>query len=94
MYKRQPLGYNDNTVDGIDNFEKAKNSYNNALKRLYEEAQKYLNETYEISARCVGSDPVDPDWDTTVNEAGDYTKEIAEAREELSLIHILWISRK
>lgn len=69
-----PLGYNDNTVDGSDNFEKAKNSYNNALKRLYEEAQKYLNETYAISARCVGSDPADPDWDTTTNEAGYFTK--------------------
>ena len=77
-----PLGYNDNTVDGSDNFEKAKNSYNNALKRLYEEAQKYLNETYAISARCVGSDPADPDWDTTTNEAGYYTKEIAEEQEE------------
>ena len=84
-----PLGYNDNTVDGIDNFEKAKNSYNNALKRLYEEAQKYLNETYAISARCVGSDPADPDWDATtdeegnlVDEAGYYTKEIAEEQEE------------
>lgn len=69
-----PLGYNDNTVDGSDNFEKAKNSYNNALKRLYEEAQKYLNETYAISARCVGSDPADPDWDTTTNEARYFTK--------------------
>ena len=69
-----PLGDNDNTVDGSDNFEKAKNSYNNALKRLYEEAQKYLNETYAISARCVGSDPADPDWDTTTNEAGYFTK--------------------
>ena len=64
-----PLGDNDNTVEG-SGFEKAKNSYNNALKRLYEEAQKYLNETYAISARCVGSDPADPDWDTTTNEAG------------------------
>ena len=75
-----PLGDNDNTVDGSDNFEKAKNSYNNALKRLYEEAQKYLNETYAISARCVGSDPADPDWDTTTNEAGYFTKTEGENR--------------
>ena len=76
------LGVDDNTVSGSDDFEKAKNSYNNALKILYKKAQEYLNETYASGARCVGSDPVDPDWDTTVNEAGDYTKEIAEAREE------------
>ena len=77
-----PLGYNDNTVDGRDNFEEAKNSYNNALKRLYEEAQKYLNTTYASVVRCVGSDPSNPDWDTTTNEAGYYTKEIAEEQEE------------
>ena len=77
-----PLGYNDNTVDESDNFEKAKNSYNNVLKRLYEEAQKYLNPTYASGARCVGSDPADPDWDTTTNEAGYYTKEIAEEQKE------------
>ena len=68
-----PLGHNDNTVEGSGS-NAGKNSYNNALKRLYEEAQKYLNETYAISARCVGSDPADPDWDTTTNEARYFTK--------------------
>ena len=68
-----PLGHNDNTVEGSGS-NAGKNSYNNALKRLYEEAQKYLNETYAISARCVGSDPADPDWDTTTNEAGYFTR--------------------
>ena len=68
-----PLGSSDNTVEG-SGFEKAKNSYNNALKRLYEEAQKYLNPTYASGARCVGSDPADPDWDTTTNEAGYFTR--------------------
>ena len=65
-------------------FDTARQSYNNALKTLYEEAQKYLNTTYASGARCVGSDPADPDWDATtdeegnlVNEAGYYTKEIA-----------------
>ncbi len=68
-----PLGNNDNTVEG-SGYEKAKNSYNNALKRLYEESQKYLNETYASGVRCVGSDPADPDWDTTTNEAGYFTR--------------------
>ena len=57
-------------------------SYNNALKTLYDEAQKYLNTTYASGARCVGSNPADPDWDTTTNEAGYYTKEIAEEQNE------------
>lgn len=74
------LGDKDETVTGSDDFEKAKNSYNNALKRLYDEAQKYLNTTYASSARYVGSDPADPDWDTTTNEAGYYTKEVAEGK--------------
>lgn len=72
-----PLGSNDNTVEG-SGLEKVKNSYNNALKRLYEEAQKYLNKTYASEARCVGSDPADSDWDTTTNEAGYFTKKEGE----------------
>ena len=59
-----------------------KNSYNNALKTLYDKAQEYLNTEYATSARCVGSNPADSDWDTTTNEAGYYTKEIAEAKNE------------
>ena len=45
-------------------FNVAKNSYNNALKTLYDKAQEYLNKTYATSSRCVGSKPDDPDWDT------------------------------
>ena len=59
---------------GDNNFEASRESYNNALKTLYDEAQKYLNSTYASGARCVGSDPADPDWDTTTNEAGYVTK--------------------
>ena len=67
------LGSNDETVDGSV-FNKARNSYNNALKRLYDEAQKYLNTTYASEARCVGSDPADPDWDTETDEAEYFTR--------------------
>ena len=55
---------------GDSDFNTSRESYNNALKTLYNEAQKYLNPTYASGARCVGSDPADPDWDTTTNEAG------------------------
>lgn len=67
------LGSDDETVDG-SGFNKARNSYNNALKRLYDEAQKYLNTTYASKARCVGSDPADPDWDTETDEAEYFTR--------------------
>ena len=68
---------------GVDNdFISCTNSYNNALKILYDEAQKYLNTNYATTARCVGSKPDDPDWDTTENEAGFYTKEVAESKKE------------
>lgn len=45
-------------------FNRARDAYNNALKTLYTEAQKYLNTNYAINARSVGSKPDDPDWDT------------------------------
>ena len=67
------LGSNYETVDG-SGFYKVRNSYNNALKRLYDEAQKYLNTTYASEARCVGSDPADPDWDTETDEAEYFTR--------------------
>ena len=51
------------TLGGSD-FETAKESYNSALEILYNKAQEYLNTTYAISARCVGSKPDDPEWDT------------------------------
>lgn len=37
-----------------------KNSYNSAIERLNNEAQKYLNTKYESSIRCVGSVPDNP----------------------------------
>ena len=51
------------TLGGSD-FETAKESYNSALEILYNKAQEYLNTTYAISARCVGSKPDDQEWDT------------------------------
>lgn len=56
------------TVDtvtlGDSDFNTSRDSYNNALKTLYDKAQKYLNPTYATSSRCVGSKPDEPDWDT------------------------------
>lgn len=56
------------TVDmvtlGDSDFNISRNSYNNALKTLYDKAQEYLNPTYATSSRCVGSKPDEPDWDT------------------------------
>ena len=49
---------------GDTDFNKARNSYNNVLQTLYNKAQEYLNPTYASGARCVGSKPNDPDWDT------------------------------
>ena len=65
-----------------DDFEASKEDYNNALKILYDKAQEYLNPIYASGARCVGSDPVDSDWDVNENEAGYYTKEIAQEAKE------------
>ena len=56
------------TVDmvtlGDSDFNTSRDSYNNALKTLYDKAQKYLNPIYATSSRCVGSKPDEPDWDT------------------------------
>ena len=54
----------DTVTLGDSDFNTAKDSYNNALKILYNKAQEYLNTTYATSARCVGSKPDEPDWDT------------------------------
>ena len=74
----------DRVTLGSSDFNESRESYNNALKILYDEAQKYLNTTYASSARCIGSKPDDPDWDATtdeegnlIDEAGYYTKEMA-----------------
>ena len=63
--------------DSINMFKKVEKE-----SSLYDEAQKYLNTDYATTARCVGSKPDDPDWDMTENEAGFYTKEVAESKRE------------
>lgn len=54
----------ENVTLGDENFEKSIESYNNALQLLYNKAQEFLNDKYAINARCVGSKPDEPDWDT------------------------------
>lgn len=44
------------TLGGRD-WETVKESYNNAIKILNEEAEKYINEKYASDARCVGTIP-------------------------------------
>ena len=51
------LGYGDPTVTGSSNFDKAKNSYNNAITTLNAKAEEYQNKIYALDARCVGSIP-------------------------------------
>ena len=52
-------------------FEKAKNSYNNAISTLHTKAQAYLNTTYASGARSAGSVPNN----TTYDGAEMYTRE-------------------
>ena len=54
----------DTVTLGDSDFNISRESYNNALKTLYNKAQEYLNPTYASGARCVGSKPDEPDWDT------------------------------
>lgn len=54
------IGYNDNTVEGDSNGERAVNSYNYAIKMLNDKAQQYLNNEFAVQARSVGSVPDDP----------------------------------
>ena len=42
---------------GASIFEEGKNSYNNAIETLNDEAERYINLTYATDARCVGSIP-------------------------------------
>ena len=51
-------------MSDFDYFDIARDSYNNALSILYNKAQEYLNNNYASSARCVGSLPDNPSWDT------------------------------
>ena len=46
------------TLGGTD-LESAQQSYNNAISLLNTEAERYLNNSYASSARCVGSNPND-----------------------------------
>ena len=67
------LGYGDPTIPSSmaseSNFEKAKYSYNNAIKTLNDKAETYRNSKYTGvgGARCVGSVPDNP-----YSEASDY----------------------
>lgn len=67
------LGYGDPTIPSSmaskSNFEKAKYSYNNAIKTLNAKAEEYRNPKYtaEGKARCIGSVPDNP-----YAEASDY----------------------
>ena len=47
----------DITLGVQDNFEASKESYNNAIETLNNEAEAYINENYALDARCVGSVP-------------------------------------
>lgn len=63
----------DNNILDLD-MGSVQDSYNNALKIFYIKAQDYLNNQYVTSARCSGSNPADPTWDTNENEAGNFSK--------------------
>ena len=52
---------------GTTNLEKSRWVYNNAIKILNDNAQKYLNTQFADRARCVGSDPINP-----LSESGFY----------------------
>lgn len=59
------LGRDDPTVTESDNLTRAMNSYNNAINTLNNATSKYLNTIYASSARCVGSLPDNPNYDTS-----------------------------
>ena len=64
-----------NVTLGSTTWEKATESYNNAIFLLNQEALPYLNKKYAIDARCVGSVPSDKNAEnkTTVVISGEYT---------------------
>lgn len=43
---------------GANSFEETKESYNKAIETLNKEVEKYINKTYAVDARCVGSNPI------------------------------------
>ena len=64
----------DDNILEIDDIASARNSYKDALEIFYTKAQDYLNNLYAVSARCSGSSPANPTWDTSKNEAGNFSK--------------------
>lgn len=53
-----------------NNFNKAVEEHNNAITKLNNEANKYLNTKYSTSARCVGSVPNNPNSETNTYYKG------------------------
>ncbi len=53
----------DMRLNVIDNFNATRDLYNNVISTLNNATQKYLNTTYAVSARCVGSVPDNPSYD-------------------------------
>ncbi len=49
---------------GSTNFNTAKSDYNNVVSKLNSRAGTYLNTTYATAARCVGSNPSNPNSDS------------------------------
>ena len=59
-----------NTVENVsfgdrNSFENTKQSYNSVVSTLNTRARAYLNTTYASSARCVGTLPNNPDYETS-----------------------------
>ena len=61
-YKLVSLGVNES---GDENKKKALNMYNNAIKNLNSEMDKYKNDNYIIDSRCVGSNPKNKNLEPT-----------------------------
>lgn len=51
-------------------FVKSKEAYNNAIDSLNEECRKYVNSSYAIEGRCVGSNPLNSVDQSTTNTGG------------------------
>ncbi len=50
---------------GSNNVNEAREDYNQGVEKLNTYCRKYVNDKYAISGRCVGSDPLNPDDNTT-----------------------------
>ncbi len=64
------------TVGNATNYDSAKNAWNNLISTLNAKATEYLNTNYASSARCVGSVPNNPNFETTTYY--NYTGELAQ----------------